>query len=682
MEDIFWGSGTYGGNAGPGGQMPAFFNAVGNSSWSAWLTQYDTVGLTGGTNQVIQPGVSAGETTLSPLPANDGTTITDAEEQAELANDFTNGTLPAPTRDYAGNDNSIYALFMPNGKTLDGPPGAGTGGVNWCSYHNTFSYNGIPVPYMVLPAFVAGSPYASGCGTSPTLFDDFTTVASHEFAESVTDPDVGLDTQINYAAPAAWADNNYGEIADICYTDPATTITVSGTTFYVQQLWDNAEAKCVGSALVNNIAPAYAIIPVGASVAYTVNGAGGSSILINPPGSCILNVCSPGDSSIYQVTVSGGDKVLLWAPPTPLLTVTSVSGTYGTPLSLTTSGPGSGTMPITFTASNGTATGCTVSSSSPYALSTTSPGTCKVTALQATDGNYPATSSLPATVTITGSQCAVGQYSTTGFAPCTPAAPGYYVANTGATSATACPLGTYNPLSGAASCTAASPGSYVDTIAATAPTPAPPGSYVSTGGATEATPCAAGTFSSSSGATSCTPAPAGSYVSSTGATGATPCALGTFRSSPGATSCTPAPPNTYVDTLGATAPTACPAGTFNPNSGSTSSAACVPLSFRITTTSLPDAVHGSPYGPATVQAAGERTSANPYVTTLKWKKVSLPRGMKLSKAGVLSGTPNVKLAAGPSSVTVQVTETVTTLNGTKKVKTKTTVQATIPLTIT
>jgi hypothetical protein len=56
--------------------------------------------------------------------------------------------------------------------------------------------------------------------------------------------------------------------------------------------------------------------------------------------------------------------------------------------------------------------------------------------------------------------------------------------------------------------------------------------------------------------------------------------------------------------------------------------------------------------------------------------------MKLSKAGVLSGTPNAKLAPGPSSVTISVTETVTTFNGTKKVKTKTMVQATIPLTIT
>lgn len=61
------------------------------------------------------------------------------------------------------------------------------------------------------------------------------------------------------------------------------------------------------------------------------------------------------------------------------------------------------------------------------------------------------------------------------------------------------------------------------------------------------------------------------------------------------------------------------------------------------------------------------------MTTLRWKKVSLPKGMKLSSAGVLSGTPNKYRAAGLSSVTVKVTETVTTLNATKNVKTKTTV---------
>jgi len=84
----------------------------------------------------------------------------------------------------------------------------------------------------------------------------------------------------------------------------------------------------------------------------------------------------------------------------------------------------------------------------------------------------------------------------------------------------------------------------------------------------------------------------------------------------------------------------------------------------------------------TLQAAGEGTSTSPYSTTLKWKKLSLPKGLKLSNTGVLSGTPSTKLKAGMSSVKVSVTETVTTLNGKHKVKTKTTVSATIPLTIT
>jgi len=58
-----------------------------------------------------------------------------------------------------------------------------------------------------------------------------------------------------------------------------------------------------------------------------------------------------------------------------------------------------------------------------------------------------------------------------------------------------------------------------------------------------------------------------------------------------------------------------------------------------------------------------------------------PKGLRLSSDGVLSGTPNKKISAGLSSVTVQLVETAATLNGTRKVKTKTTVQATIPLTI-
>ena len=101
------------------------------------------------------------------------------------------------------------------------------------------------------------------------------------------------------------------------------------------------------------------------------------------------------------------------------------------------------------------------------------------------------------------------------------------------------------------------------------------------------------------------------------------------------------------------------------------------LPFEISTTSLTHATPGTPYGPVTLLTTSPDASTSPFVTTLKWKKVTLPKGLKLSSGGMLSGTPNAKLAA-PSSVTVQVTETVITLNGKKKVKTKTTVQATLP----
>ena len=104
-----------------------------------------------------------------------------------------------------------------------------------------------------------------------------------------------------------------------------------------------------------------------------------------------------------------------------------------------------------------------------------------------------------------------------------------------------------------------------------------------------------------------------------------------------------------------------------------------PLTIIIS--SLPPATPGTAYGRVTLHAANLGVSTSPYVTTLKWHKVTLPKGLKLSSAGVLSGTPNKKLIPRTSSVTVQTTETVTTLNGKEKVKTKTTVQATIPLTI-
>ncbi len=96
--------------------------------------------------------------------------------------------------------------------------------------------------------------------------------------------------------------------------------------------------------------------------------------------SCLLMIGSPVGALLTQSALS----------------ITSTTGVFGTPLALTTSG-GSGTGAITFSATNGTALGCSVSVST---LSSSSAGTCVITASKASDGTYASTNSVPTTVTL------------------------------------------------------------------------------------------------------------------------------------------------------------------------------------------------------------------------------------------------------------------------------------------
>jgi Big-like domain-containing protein len=82
--------------------------------------------------------------------------------------------------------------------------------------------------------------------------------------------------------------------------------------------------------------------------------------------------------------------------PQSTLSLSTLTGTVGTPLTLETSG-GSGTGAVTYAATDGTATGCSITGSS---LDTTTAGTCIVTATKAASGAYESTSSSPTTVTM------------------------------------------------------------------------------------------------------------------------------------------------------------------------------------------------------------------------------------------------------------------------------------------
>jgi Putative Ig domain len=98
--------------------------------------------------------------------------------------------------------------------------------------------------------------------------------------------------------------------------------------------------------------------------------------------------------------------------------------------------------------------------------------------------------------------------------------------------------------------------------------------------------------------------------------------------------------------------------------------------FLIETASLPDATPGRAYPPTQLTVQNEGTSTSPYQSTLKWKGLTLPSWLTLSPTGVLSGATPKSGALGTYSITLRVTETVTTVSAGVITKTKTTVEAT------
>jgi hypothetical protein len=98
-------------------------------------------------------------------------------------------------------------------------------------------------------------------------------------------------------------------------------------------------------------------------------------------------------------------------------------------------------------------------------------------------------------------------------------------------------------------------------------------------GATAASQCTLGKYQPAEGAASCLLAPAGTFVAVEGAAAAILCAPGTYQPAEGAASCLLAPAGTFVSGAGAVAATPCPPGTEQPLAGQTSCVAIATYQF-------------------------------------------------------------------------------------------------------
>ena len=111
----------------------------------------------------------------------------------------------------------------------------------FCAYHGTIVAS-TPVGeiyYGVHPDFQAGSGCDLGCGTGATTFDNVTSVASHEMAETITDCKVSL-APFN-EPPLGWYDDNNGEIGDICNALQGSIVGGDGHTYTVRNVFERRQ---------------------------------------------------------------------------------------------------------------------------------------------------------------------------------------------------------------------------------------------------------------------------------------------------------------------------------------------------------------------------------------------------------------------------------------------------------
>jgi hypothetical protein len=408
----------------------------------------------------------------------------------------------------------------------------------------------------------------------------------------------------------------------ITFTPPVSA-TVGGT----------ATLTASGGASGNPVV--FTVDPSSGAGVCSVSGVDGTTVSYQAVGTCLIDANQAGSTNYLaapqvqrSITVTQGTQSITFAAPAP--------GTVGGTAILTASGGASGN-PVVFTVDPLSGAGvCSVSGTNGTTVSYAAIGTCLLDANQAGSSNYLAAPQVLQSVAVSA-VCSPGYYSATGMVPCTLAPVGTYVPTPGSTAPTKCPSGTYTLAPGATSATACvkltigGPGARRNYVFAPLSAPAP----------TTVNGVGALTWSGSG-------FPTGLVISP---------ATGTMSG-------TPTTPCTCSVTLVAT--------DGSGHSGSTTFLWTI-LPFGVATTSLPTVTPGAVYGPVRLVAGGVTPSA-----TLKWTKgAALPHGLKLTSAGVLFGTSSVKLQPGTAVVVVGVTETVISLVGTKRVKTKTTVRSTV-----
>jgi MYXO-CTERM domain-containing protein len=306
--------------------IPDFYRVLTNSEWMQVLAEYSTTvpveagsqAGKAGTDQVIGRGTFAGSYTLPSLSkaysacagADAGVCITSEDIPVELDWQVSQGHLPAP------DSNTLYMLHLPASVTVTDPTnGNGVSCRDYCSYHDSSTIGTQTYVFAVLPDYGANG-CETGCGQG-TPFQNTCSGASHEVAESITDPDVGLAPANVNDYPLAWYDSetqDQGEIGDVC-NNHNDTLGADGLT---------------GCALAD--AGCYAVQQVFSRVVWNAGGAS------NPDTPAC--VAAPYDETSYSLALDPNTLTIIagkTSAPIPVVTALNAANDAGVPIPITLS---------------------------------------------------------------------------------------------------------------------------------------------------------------------------------------------------------------------------------------------------------------------------------------------------------------------------------------------------------
>jgi len=237
--------------------LNTFFGSVGGSRWAGVQTQYCSVVLAGATNCLGGSGFITNPKNQLKGVWVDPTPVPDDIVTLGLAENLVDDPIAQEAQRASGhfgyNPQATYIVLTP-------PRPIATGEPVYCGYHSqTSSIDGLGNPVRLQYAFIPWlnqnwPGIGEGCGmhnvnaTSDAfgngIFDGYSIVTGHEYAEAVTDPD-------NFATwQDGWLDAQGSENGDKCAWIDTQNITLGAHAFAVQPLWSNEAFDATGNGCV------------------------------------------------------------------------------------------------------------------------------------------------------------------------------------------------------------------------------------------------------------------------------------------------------------------------------------------------------------------------------------------------------------------------------------------------